>query len=297
MILVTGGCGFIGSAFVLQWLGADKVTGQDKNGGQFPLWSAELSAAMAAETRRFAAAVVFDGSGKLKELLTADYSFLNEALARVYGIGGVSGVDLRKIPYGDGRRAGILSHGSVLASYAHSNQTSPVRRGLFVRRNVLCEELPPPPPNAGAVPDVNSNATTRERFAQHTSTPFCKSCHQYIDSIGLGFERFDAIGQYRETENGKAVDPSGDLNDPLMLGERKSNPFSTLPQLAQALAAAPRAEACFVQQAFRYARGYREELADQCTLSTLRTRFRESGGDIRELLVALTLTPDFVRRR
>lgn len=282
---------------VLQWLGADGIADKDKNAAIFPGWSAALGQAMAAETRRFAAAVIFESSGKLPELLTADYSFLNEALARVYGISGVSGTDLRKVPYGDGRRAGLLSHGSVLASHAHSNQTSPVRRGLFVRRNLLCQDLPPPPPNAGAVPDVNANATTRERFAQHTASAFCKSCHQYIDSIGLGFERFDAIGAYRETENGKPVDPSGDLNDPEILGGGSHSAFTTLPMLAQSIAGSARARACFVKQAFRASRGYHEQLSDLCTLDGLQARFQQSGYDVRELLIALTLSPDFVRRR
>src|SRR5690606_9777345 len=136
----------------------------------------------------------------------ADYTFANADLAEIYGMSGATGSELVRTPWPDGARAGLLGHASVLASYAHSDQSSPILRGLFVRQTLLCQSVGSPPPNAGGVPEVDPSATTRERFRQHTDDDFCRSCHQYIDGVGFGFERFDALGRLRETENGHPID-------------------------------------------------------------------------------------------
>ena len=287
------------AAFTLYWLGADAVTSSAKSPTLFPGFTDSVRQAMTEETRRFAAHVAFDSTGRFDELLTADYSFLNDALAQIYGVTGVTGAQLRKQSYGGSSgRAGLLGHGSVLASYSHSDQTSPIRRGLFVRRRLLCQELPAPPPNAGGVPKVDPAATTRERFRQHTDNPFCNSCHKFIDNVGFGLERFDAIGALRDRENGKAIDASGDLNDREILGSNESAPYSSAAQLGQQLATSERARACFVRQALRFSRGYVEDVAaDLCTLTQLQQRFAQSGYRITELLVALTTSPDFLYRK
>lgn len=285
--------------FALQWLGVERVATADKRKDLFPAWSAALQADLADETRQLFRHVVFHGSGRLGELFTADYSFLNESLARLYGVAGVTGSALSKRSYGAGSaRSGILGHGSLLASYAHSDQTSPIRRGLFVRRTLLCQELPTPPPNAGSIPSVDAAATTRERFRQHTQSPFCKSCHQYIDGVGFGFERFDAIGQARDSERGMPIDDSGDLNDLDGLGSGRSSPYRGVAELGQRLASAETARACFVRQALRFARGQHEDVAaDLCLLSRLQRRFAEQGDRIAELWVALSQQPEFLYRR
>ncbi|MCA9699864.1 MAG: DUF1588 domain-containing protein, partial [Myxococcales bacterium] len=179
--------------FAAQWLGIESIAVADKSTVTYPEWQPALGAAMAEETRRFVTHVVFDGSGSFDELLTADYSLVNPALASHYGIAGLDPglgdqdfVEAQLPP----ERAGILGHASLLASYAHSDQSSPVRRGLFVRQRLLCQQFGTPPPNAGGVPEVDPNATTRERFRQHSSDPNCSICHQFIDELGFGFERF-----------------------------------------------------------------------------------------------------------
>jgi hypothetical protein len=290
------------ATFAVQWLGAEAILTSPKSDALFPLLTPSVRQAMLEETKQFVAAVVFDGSGesagRFDELLTANYSFVNESLAAIYGIAGVTGPQLRKQAYGKGGRAGVLGHGSVLGSYSYSDQTSPIRRGLLVRRRLLCQELPAPPPNAGGVPKVNPNATTRERFRQHSDNPFCRSCHQFIDSVGFGLERFDPIGAYRDQENGQPIDASGDLNDREALGTGESAPYSSSAELGQQLASSPRAQACFVRQYLRFARGYGEDVAeDLCTLNRLQTRFANSGRRIPELMVAITQSPDFVVRR
>jgi hypothetical protein len=166
-----------------------------------------------------------------------------------------------------------------------------------VRRNFLCEELPPPPPFAGGLPAIDPNATTRERFAMHSSAPSCRSCHQYIDKIGTGLERFDPVGRWRETENGKSIETGGDMNDVDHLGDDSSAPYQTLPELAHTIAASKGAQSCFVRQYLRFSRGVRETLAERCARLAVEDRFSKASGDVRELMVQSVLTPDFVERR
>lgn len=284
-------------AFGLSYLGAEDILTNNKSTVLYPDFSSAVRTAMAEETQRLFSHVTLDGSGRFDELFTADYSFLNADLAKLYGVGGVSGTQLGKQPYGSIPRSGVLGHGSVLGSYAHSDQSSPIRRGLFVRRQLLCEELPPPPPNAGGVPQVDPKATTRERFRQHTSVAFCKSCHQYIDDLGFGFERFDAVGKWRDSENGQPIDGLGDLNDREALGSLSHAPYGSLKELGAMLAESDRARSCFVRKSLRYARGAQEDVAeDLCSLWQLQNRFRDSGYSVKELLLSLTQSEGFVLR-
>ena len=186
--------------------------------------------------------------------------------------------------------------GAVLATYAHSDQTSPIRRGLFVRNALLCQPLPPPPPNAGGVPDVDPNATTRERFRQHTDDEFCASCHKHIDPVGFGFERYDPIGRWRDTENGLAVDAAGDMTDVEGLGAGTSAPFDQLDTLGGTLAGSDAAPACFAIQLRRFAHGRVEGPADRCAVNALTDTFVANGGDLKALWIDLLTAPAFRTR-
>lgn len=281
--------------FAVQWLGVESLATLPRSAELAPHFGAEVRRAALAETRRFVSHVVFDGSHRFAELLTAGYTFAAGPTAALYGLGDLPGRDLRRVDYPDDRRAGLLGHASVLASYAHSDQTSPIRRGLFVRRRLLCQTLPPPPPDAGGVPEVDPGATTRERFRQHTANPFCHSCHQYIDDVGFGFERFDAIGRWRETENGHAIDALGNMNDVEALGDGTDAPYASLPELGHLLAESERARACFVTQVHRFAHGRLESPADRCALAALTERFAATD-DVRELLVAVVTAPEYLLR-
>jgi mono/diheme cytochrome c family protein len=280
---------------VLQWIGGEGVLTADKRADLFPGFDDATRSALADETRRFAAHVVFDGSGRFDDLVVADYTVLDATAAAFYGVPvppGGSG----KVSY-DGRRAGVLGHASLLASSAHSDQTSPIRRGLVIRRNLLCQELPPPPPFAGGVPDVDPRATTRERFAMHTANPVCAGCHRYIDGVGFGLERFDAVGRWRTTEHGKPIDASGNLTDVERLGSGSEAPYATVPELAAVIANSEAARGCFTRQYLRFARGIRETLAQRCGRLWVHERFAAAGYDVRELIVQSVLSPDFVERR
>ena len=283
--------------FAVQWLGAEKILTVNKKADLFPDFDDATREALVEETRQFIAYVVFDGSQNYDELLTADYTLANRRLSDFYGLPqGASGESFERVPL-DGARSGLLGHASVLGSYAHSDQTSPILRGLFVRQRLLCQDLGGPPPNAGGVPEVDPNATTRERFRQHTDDPFCYSCHRYIDDVGFGFEQFDPIGQVRAEENGLPIDHVGNMNDVEGLRTGTDAPYESLPELAGILAASRSAKACFVTQYYRFVLGQLESEQERCNLHRLYERFADTGFDIQELMIATTQTRTFTHRR
>jgi mono/diheme cytochrome c family protein len=282
--------------FAAQWLGVEKVPSLSKTPSLYPAWNEALATSMVEETRRFVTHVIFDGSHKFEELLLADYTFADPTLAAFYGTS-VSGSGFEKVTMPENRKAGLLGHAGILSANAYADQSSPIKRGLFVRRALLCQELPAPPANAATVPQIDPNATTRERFAQHTADPTCKSCHQYIDDVGFGFEKFDAVGQYREMDNGQPVDASGDMNDVEGLGTNAHAPYMSLRELAEILADSKSSEACFARQSYRFAMGRLENNDDVCGLSELSAAFDKSGGDILELWVELAKLDELTTRK
>ena len=283
--------------FALQWLGAEPVLTVNKSAGLHPEWDGALRTSLAEETRRFVEHVVFEGSGGFPELMTADFTIADASVAAHYELTGPTGDAFGEVALSKGRRAGVLGHGSVLATQAHSDQSSPIRRGLWVRRSLLCQELPPPPPNAGGVPDVDPGATTLERYKQHTDDPFCASCHQYIDSIGFGFEHFGPTGAWRTEDNGYPVEAPGNLNDIEGLGTKTDGPFASLPELGARLATSDRAQRCFATQWYRFGLGRLDEGDDDCVhVAALGDAFVAADLDIIELMVALARSEAFVTR-
>ena len=280
--------------FAGQWLGLRAIDDTAPDPALYPEYDDILKTAMLKEVFLFFGEVLKHDLS-LTNFVASDFTLLNGRLARHYGIPGVTGTDVRRVQYPDATRAGVLGHGSVLATTAHSDQTSPIRRGLFVRRRLLCQEFAPPPPNAGGVPKVDPNATTRERFAQHTQNPFCKSCHQYIDGVGFGFEAFDGAGRFRTSDSGKPIDAAGDMNDVEGFGKNTHAPFSDLSALGRTLAESDAAKTCLVKQYVRFARGRLEE--GNCAVDGIKRRFLDKGGDPQEIVLGTILSPDFTVRR
>ncbi len=209
--------------FFGQWLGFAELGGTIKpDDVAFPEFTPALGEAMLAEASHFFDDLVRT-DGSLLNLLDADYSFLNEDLARHYGIKGVFGRHLRRVDLNDRRRGGVLGMGAVLTATSLPTRTSPVVRGKWVLETMLGEELPPPLPDAGELPVQGGTAegmTLRRMFELHRDEQRCAVCHERIDPIGFGLENFDAIGRWRKEDNGQPVDASGTLPS----GERFTGP-------------------------------------------------------------------------
>jgi hypothetical protein len=150
------------------------------------------------------------------ELLTADFTFVNERLARHYGIPGVNGSQFRRVTVTDEARRGLLGHGSMLAVTSHPNRTSPVKRGKWVLENLLGAPPPPPPPNVPPLDETRNPArplTMKERMEEHRRNPTCANCHRLMDPIGLAMETFDGVGAGRVRDGGVTIDTSSRLAD------------------------------------------------------------------------------------
>jgi hypothetical protein len=279
--------------FHAQWLRVGEISGVEKDTTIFPAFTPAIAQLMQQETARFLDYVTWDGPGDLGSILTAPFTFVNGPLAQYYGMTTVSGSAFVKTPLTGTHRAGVLAQGGLLSLLAKANQTSPVHRGKFVREQLLCMQLPPPPANLMIKPpELSSTLTTRQRFTQHSIDPACTTCHHLMDPIGLGFEDFDGAGAFRALENGQPIDDSGEVQDSDVEG-----PFHGVGELASKLASSDQVRACVAKRWFRYGYGRGETSADACSLSGIQSQFAAGGFKIRDLLVALTRTDAFRYRQ
>ena len=201
------------------------------------------------------------------ELFTADYTFVDERLAKHYGIAGVTGEHFRRVSYPDESRRGLLGHGSILTLTSHAGRTSPVLRGKWVMEVLLGTPPPPPPPG---VPDLEETEgtegtrvlTTRQRMEKHRANPVCNSCHQFMDPIGLALDNFDNTGGWRIRENGVALDTRGQLYD--------GTPVTSPRDLREALLKRPiPLVRTFTENLMAYALGRRVEFYDKPTVRAI----------------------------
>jgi hypothetical protein len=273
------------------WLNLRGVDRLQRDTAQFPKWDSRLPLLFADETRAFVTSVVFDGAGDFKTLMTAPFTYGDPSLAAYYGgKAGTAQNGIARIDLPAGQRAGLLTQASFLATHAKEIQTDPVARGKFVRERLLCQGLQPPPPELNIkAPEITPGTTTRQRFIQHEAEPLCAGCHTLIDPIGLAFENYDAIGQWRDQEQGLAIDASGNLTATDVAG-----PLNGVVEMAGKLAQSSTAAGCFVRQSFRFAFGRAEGDSEDARIATITGRFKELNGKVQELLVALTVTPDFM---
>lgn len=204
----------LAESFGGQWLRVRELfTTAQPDPRRYPEYTPALRDAMYNETVEFFSSVLREDRSLLS-LLDADYAYLNEDLAKLYGVPGVTGSELRRVNLTDGKRGGILTMGSVLTVTSYPQRTSPVLRGKWVLEEVLGAQVPPPPPNAGGLPADDApkqGLSFRQRLEQHRVKPQCATCHSRMDPIGFGLENFDAIGRWRTQVGGQAVDSSGVL--------------------------------------------------------------------------------------
>jgi mono/diheme cytochrome c family protein len=198
--------------FAAQWLFMRNVKLARPDSFTFPDWDDDLRAALVSETELFLDYQI-RADRPVAELLSADYSFLNERLAKHYGLPGVYGSHFRRVEFPDNaRRGGLLGHGSILLVTSFANRTSPVLRGKWLLENFLNYSPPPPPPDVPDLPPSAKGAqarTVRERVEQHRANPVCAACHNVMDPLGFALEHYDAIGRYRASDDGRPIDASG----------------------------------------------------------------------------------------
>jgi hypothetical protein len=197
------------SNFVGQWLYLRNIEAVLPDPVAFPDFDENLRAALAGETTLFFESMLREDRSVL-ELLTADYTFLNERLARHYGISGIHGSEFRRVTLANEERKGLLGKGSVLTVTSYPNRTSPTLRGKWVLENLLGSPPPPPPPNVPSLKEDKavSLLTMRQRMQLHQASPVCSSCHARMDPLGFALENFDGLGRWRT-----GIDSSGTLPD------------------------------------------------------------------------------------
>ena len=198
-----------------QWLHIRNLRAVDPDANAYPDFDDNLRSAFERETELFLESQMRDDR-PLDELLTARYTFLNERLARFYGVRNVYGAHFRRVPLGDPNRAGLLGHGSILTVTSYATRTSPVVRGKYLLDNILGAPPPPPPPNVPALEEAAGGeepASMRDLMAAHRRNAACATCHRRMDPLGFALENFDGIGRWRTTDGGVPIDASGALPD------------------------------------------------------------------------------------
>ncbi|MBL8952848.1 MAG: DUF1592 domain-containing protein [Myxococcaceae bacterium] len=282
------------TAFFDQWLKWDKLETMSREPSAFPGLPMNLGPMMRAEAQNFVERTVFDVDGKLGTLLTGEYTYVNQALATHYGLGGVTGTAFQRVATSG--RGGVLTLGGTLAANDLATRTSIVHRGVSMRTQVMCQIVPAPPPDIPALGPISSTLTQAQRLAMHRADPTCAGCHNLIDPLGTPFEAFDAVGRARtQDEAGNPVDTRGELTrgkDVALNG-----PVANASELVAKFAQSTEVRDCFATQLYRFSVGRKEENGDACTTYTMKKRFNESGGDVKAFLLTLTQLDDFDHRQ
>ncbi|MCP5558523.1 MAG: DUF1592 domain-containing protein [Verrucomicrobiaceae bacterium] len=291
--------------FVGQWLQTRDIEGVNVDprrvlgikdlSAAFKVFGSRQRRGMRLETETLFAFLLKENRSAL-ELFTADYTFLNESLAKFYGITGVKGDEMQKVALPkDSHRGGILTHGSLLVVTSNPTRTSPVKRGLFVLENLLGTPAPPAPPNVPTLEDQKKkqkkDITMREMMEIHREKPLCASCHARMDPLGLALENFNAVGMFRADENGSPIQTGGQL----ITGEK----FNTIAELNQIFATSRRTDfyRCLTSKLLTYATGRGMEYYDAPTIDHIVADLEQSGGRLRTLIRGVVHSAPFQKRR
>ena len=275
--------------FAGQWLQTRNLKLVAPDASTFPEFDEELRTAMETETQSFFEHILwYDRS--ILEFLTADYTFLNERLARHYGIDGVKGADFRQVSLKGTTRGGVLTHASILTLTSNPTRTSPVKRGKWVLENLLASAPPPPPPGVPPLNEAKEEAATaslRQRTERHRADPLCASCHAQMDPIGFSMENFDGIGSWRERDGLFPIDASGQFQT----GER----FSGAAELRRLLVAERRVQftRCLAEKMLTYALGRGLEHYDRCALERITRDLAQRGYRFSELVLGVVRSVPF----
>ncbi|EDY19458.1 Protein of unknown function DUF1592 [Chthoniobacter flavus Ellin428] len=275
-----------------QWLQIRNLKLVQPDAKTFPAWDQALATAMERETEMLFETIMHEDRSVL-DFIGANYTFVNERLARHYGIQGVEGEAFVKVPLPPDRVGGILGQGSYLTITSNPTRTSPVKRGKYVLENILGTPPPPPPPQ---VPDLDDKAraelhgTLRQKMEQHRTDPVCASCHARMDPIGFGLEQFDGVGMRRTQDDGAAIDPTGQL----VSGEKFAGPE----ELQKILLTTKRPDflRCISEKMLTYALGRGLEYYDRVTIEKISASL-EKNPNFSNLIMEVVDSVPFQMRR
>ena len=292
--------------FTSEWLRFDRILTGSRDRRRYPKFSRETAVAMTEEARQFVADLVWSNRNFM-EAFTANYGFVNADLASIYGVPAPAQEFVRTDFPVESERAGLLGQALFLALSAKPDDTSLTGRGLFVREQFLCQHVPPPPAsvNTNLAPSTEAHPqTNRDRMSEHESNPVCATCHNLIDPIGFGFEKFDAVGARRDKyelrfygghggghQPPKSIDLTMDTNG-FVAGIADSH-FSSPRELGAVLAKTPQCQECMVKQYFRYTAGRMETPADYPVINQALEHFRNSQFHFQELIIAIARAREF----
>ena len=276
--------------FVGQWMQLRTLDIVSPDEKLFPGFDAPLRAALRRETESLFEHVLRKDR-PITEFLTADYTFVNEPLARHYGISGVHGPDFVRVSLKGTGRSGVLTHASILTLTSNPNRTSPVKRGKWILDNILASPPPPPPPGVPALESKETHGTLRQRMDAHRDNAMCASCHAKMDPLGFAFEHFDAVGRFREKDGDEVVDTRGEL----VSGER----FADHVELSRVLSDSRQADfvRCVSEKMLTYALGRGLEYYDRPALVAMDTQLRKKNLRFSVLIQAVVESAPFQYRR
>lgn len=281
--------------FAGQWLGIRNIEHATPDAQTFPDFDDQLRQAMRAESEGLFRDVLASGA-PFFTLLGADFTYLNDRLAQHYGLPTPGSDELVRVSIADdSERRGLLTHAGILTWTSHPRHTSPVNRGKWVMDQLLCQVIPPPPPDLDLgdfAEEVDANASVRERLEAHRADPSCAVCHTLMDPIGFAFENYDAVGSYRTMENGAPIDSSGVLPD--------GQAFSGADELIDILSSDERFGSCLSKKLFTYALG-RPPLSDPATFDPTTidaiADLANAGSAFEALATTLVTSVPFTQRR
>ncbi|MEZ6126987.1 MAG: DUF1592 domain-containing protein [Planctomycetaceae bacterium] len=277
--------------FAAQWLNLRNLNEVTPNTDIFKSFDDNLRKDMRRETELLFRTVMQEDLS-IEELLSADFTFVNQRLAKLYGISGVSGDEFQKVSLKGTKRSGVLTHASILTLTSNPGRTSPVKRGKWIMENIFGEGPPPPPPN---VPELEVTAkvspelTLREQLAKHREDPGCASCHKVMDPLGLGLENFNAIGEWRDRDGDRPIDASGSLPG----GESFNGPL----ELVQIVRARREKFArTMTEKMLTYAIGRGILYFDKCEVDEIQKQLKETGYRFSTLVEGIVLSDAFLKR-
>jgi mono/diheme cytochrome c family protein len=273
--------------FLLDWLRVRQPPDLAKDAEQFPEFTPEVVSDLRTSLELSIDELLTSDSADFRQLLLDDSMFLNGRLARIYKAELTDEAPFQDVSFSKEKRAGIISHPYLLASFAYTGSSSPIHRGVFITRSVLGQTLRPPPESvAPLAPDLHPDLTTRERVLLQTQPQACQSCHRMINPLGFALENFDAIGRYREAEKDKPVESSGTY----LMRSGQVAKFNGVRELAEFLAENEETHEAFVRQLFHHTVKQPVGAYGPQRLSELKQTFVEDDFNISKLLVEVVAT-------